>query len=57
MSDKWIIDRLENSVGDQMARNFKNEMISNSDNVGSVLVHISPNGEMDITQLVNGVKK
>ena len=57
MSDKWIIDRLENSVGDQMARNIKNEMISNSDNVGSVLVHVSPNGEMDITQLVNGVKK
>ena len=39
-----------------MARNIKNEMISNSDNVGSVLVHVSPNGEMDITQLVNGVK-
>lgn len=57
MSDKWIIDRLENSVGDQMARNIKNEMISNSDNVGSVLVHVLPNGEMDITQLVNGVKK
>lgn len=57
MSDKWIIDRLENSVGDQIARNIKNEIISNSDNVGSVLVRISPDGEIDITQLINGIKQ
>ena len=35
MSDKWIIDRLENAVGEEIANDIKMEMILNPDNVGA----------------------
>ena len=31
------------------------EMILNPDNVGSILVHVSSNGEIDITKLIDGI--
>ena len=57
MSDKWIIDRLENAVGEGVANDIKMEMILNPDNVGSILVHVSSNGEIDITKLIDGIKQ
>ena len=48
MSDKWIIDRLEDAVGEDIANSIKMEMILNPDNVGSLLVHISPDGSIDV---------
>ena len=57
MSDKWIIDRLENAVGEEIANDIKMEMILNPDNVGSSLVHISPEGNIDVTKLIDGVKQ
>ncbi|WP_455533147.1 hypothetical protein [Roseburia inulinivorans] len=57
MRDKWIIDRLENAVGEGVANDIKMEMILNPDNVGSILVHVSSNGEIDITKLIDGIKQ
>ncbi len=57
ISDKWIIDRLENAVGEEIANDIKMEMILNPDNVGSSLVHISPDGNINVTELIDGVKK
>ena len=57
MSDKWIIDRLENTVGEEVANDIKMEMILNPDNVGSSLVHVSPDGGIDITELIDGIKQ
>ena len=57
MSDKWIIDRLENAVGEEVANDIKMEMILNPDNVGSSLVHVSPDGGIDITELIDGIKQ
>ena len=57
MSDKWIIDRLENAVGEGVANDIEMEMILNPDNVGSILVHVSSNGEIDITKLIDGIKQ
>lgn len=57
MSDKWIIERLEDAVGEEMANNIKMEMIFNRDNVGSFLVQISTEGNVNITELVDGVKQ
>lgn len=57
MSDKWIIDRLENAVGEEVANDIKMEMILNPDNVGSLLVHVSPDGGIDITELIDGIKQ
>ena len=57
MSDKWIIDRLENAVGEKVANDIKMEMILNPDNVGSSLVHVSPDGGIDITELIDGIKQ
>ena len=57
MSDKWIIDRLENAVGEEVANNIKMEMILNPDNIGCSLVHVSVDGSIDITELINGVKQ
>ena len=57
MSDKWIIDRLENAVGEGVANDIKMEMILNPDNVGSILVHVLSNGEIDITKLIDGIKQ
>ena len=57
MSDKWIIDRLEDAVGEEIANDIKMEMILNPDNVGSSLVHISTDGNIDITELIDGVKQ
>ena len=56
MSNKWIIDRLENAVGETFANEIKIEMILNPDNVESTLVHVSKNGGIDITKLIDGVK-
>ena len=36
---------------------IKMEMILNPDNVGSILVHVSSNGEIDITKLIDGIKQ
>ena len=33
------------------------ERILNPDNVGSILVHVSSNGEIDITKLIDGIKQ
>lgn len=33
------------------------EMILNPDNVGSILVHVSSNGEIDTTKLIDGIKQ
>ena len=57
MSDKWIIDRLENAVGEEIANDIKMEMILNPDNVGSTLVHVSSDGGIDITELIDGIKQ
>lgn len=57
MSDKWIIDRLDMAVGEDVANNIKMEMILNPDNVGSSLVHVSPDGTLDIIELIDGVKR
>ena len=57
MSDKWIIDRLENAVGEGVANDIKMEMILNPDNVGSILVHVSSDGGIDITELIDGIKQ
>ena len=57
MSDKWIIDRLESSVGEELANNIKMEMILNPDNVGSSLVHVSPEGTINIIKLIDGIKQ
>lgn len=57
MSDKWIIDRLENAVGEEIANDIKMEMILNPDNVGSSLVHIFPDGNINVTELIDGVKQ
>ena len=57
MSDKWIIDRLENAVGERVANDIKMEMILNPDNVGSILVHVSSDGGIDITELIDGIKQ
>lgn len=57
MSDKWIIDRLENAVGGEVANDIKMEMILNPDNIGSSLVHVSPDGGIDITELIDGIKQ
>ena len=57
MSDKWIIDRLEDAVGEEIANDIKMEMILNPDNVGSSLVHISTDGNINITELIDGVKQ
>lgn len=57
MSDKWIIDRLENAVGEEVANDIKMEMILNPDNLGSSLVHVSPDGGIDITELIDGIKQ
>ena len=32
-------------------------MILNPDNVGSILVRVSSNGEIDITKLIDGIKQ
>ena len=57
MSDKWIIDRLENAVGEEIANDIKMEMILNPDNVGSTLFHVSSDGGIDITELIDGIKQ
>jgi len=57
LAPKWIIDRLENAVGEGVANDIKMEMILNPDNVGSILVHVSSNGEIDITKLIDGIKQ
>ena len=57
MSDKWIIDRLENAVGEGVANDIKMEMILNPDNVGSILVHVSSDCGIDITELIDGIKQ
>ena len=57
MSDKWIIDRLENAVGEEVANDIKMEMILNPDNVGSSLVQVLPDGGIDITKLIDGIEK
>lgn len=57
MSDKWIIDRIECAVGEELANEIKMEMIINPDNVGSSLVHVSPNGYITVTELIDGVVK
>ena len=57
MSDKWIIDRLENAVGENVANDIKMEMILNPDNVGSSLVHVSVDGRIDITELIDGIER
>ena len=57
MSDKWIIDRLENAVGEEIAIDIKMEMILNPDNVGSTLVHVSSDGGIDIAELIDGIKQ
>ena len=57
MSDKWIIDRLEDAVGEEIANDIKMEMILNPDNVGASLVHISTDGNIDITELIDGIKQ
>lgn len=57
MSDKLIIDRLENVVGENVANDIKMEMILNPDNVGSLLVHVSADGSIDITELIDGAKQ
>lgn len=57
MSDKWIINRLENAVGEEVANDIKTQMILNPDNVGASLVHISPDGSLDITVLIDGIKQ
>lgn len=57
MSDKWIIDRLESAVGEDMAKKIQMEMIINPDNVGSSLFHVSQDGSIGITELVDGVKQ
>ena len=56
MSDKWIIDRLENAVGEEIANDIKMEMILNPDNVGFTLVHVSSDGGIDITELIDGIE-
>lgn len=40
-----------------MDNNIKVEMILNPDNVGSLLVHISPDGTVDMIKLIDGVKQ
>ena len=57
MSDKWIIDRLENAVGEEIANDIKMEMILNPDNVGSTLFHVLSDGGIDITELIDGIKQ
>ena len=57
MSDKWIIDRLENAVGEDVANDIKMEMILNPDNVGASLVHVSQDGSVVITDFIDGIKK
>lgn len=59
MSNNWIINRLDNALGDNTALSqaIKDEMILNPDNVGTNLYHISPGGAVDVTPLNNGVKK
>ena len=57
---RWVIngyDRLENAVGEGVANDIKMEMILNPDNVGSILDHVSSNGEIDITKLIDGIKQ
>ena len=57
MGDKWIIDRLKAAIGEEMANKIRMEMISNPDNVGTVLVNVSANGFVKKTQLIDGIKK
>ena len=46
-----------NAVGEGIANDIKMEMISNPDNVGSTLVHVSSDGGIDITGLIDGIKQ
>lgn len=52
-----MIDRLENAVGENVANDIKMEMILNPDNVGSSLVHVSVDGRIDITELIDGIER
>ena len=56
MGDKWIIDRLKAAIGEEMANKIRMEMISNPDNVGTVLVTASANGIENIERGFNNYK-
>lgn len=45
------------NVGEEVANDIKTQMILNPDNVGASLVHISPDGSLDITVLTDGIKQ
>ena len=57
MSNKWIIDRLDDAVGCDKALNIKKEMILNPDNVGYRLIQVKQNGSIKEIILINGVKQ
>lgn len=46
MSSNWIDNRLDNSVGKEMADKIRMETILNPDNVQSQLIHVTPEGNI-----------
>ena len=57
MSNKWILPRLKDAVGKELAERIAEELKSNPDNVMCSLVHISKDGSIDTTELIDGVKQ
>lgn len=53
MSDKWIDDRLDSSVGKEKADEIRLEKITNEDNVGSYVARIDEGGNVTYDKLDN----
>lgn len=51
MSEKWIDNRLDESVGKEMADEIRMEKIFNPDNVGMYVSHISSSGDVTYDKL------
>ena len=55
MSNKWIVDRLENVVGAQKAKKILLEMTLNPDNVQYTLINVDSKGNV-VESFLNGKK-